>query len=110
MSAVPPRARLALRLQPDNVVLELSQAEARDTLLRHPDLLHQYRKYTGMTGAPGRLVIVDPYLVASVLEDTNRRPNSSAGTNARRPHPPEEAPDAANTGNCESRPRLLLDR
>ena len=74
MSTVPSGARVALVLEPDDVVLELSERDSRDALLRHPDLLLQYRKHAGMTGTQGRLIVTDPDLVASILQHANLTP------------------------------------
>ena len=64
---IPENARVALWLNTEKRVLDLSDDKSRRVLERYPSLLHQYRKHRGMTRTRGRLIVTDQELVSEIL-------------------------------------------
>ena len=63
---IPEDARVALWLNTEKRVLDLSDDKSRRVLERYPSLLHQYRKHHGMTRTRGRLIVTDQELVSEI--------------------------------------------
>jgi hypothetical protein len=54
-------------LEATGEVRELSEDESRRLLERDPELLHQYRKFTAVGRARGRLIVTDQLRVSEIL-------------------------------------------
>ena len=71
MSLVPTGAKVAL-LAENGQLHELTEQESKNVLERHPALLRHYRKHRATSHTQGRLVVIEPKLIASILKQLGR--------------------------------------